>query len=87
MVKNYYKEYSSNLNRNMEFNVYGYAGLPVLVFPAQNGRFFDFENFGMLENVRDLIDSGKIQLFCCDSIDSESWSNENGDPRFRICRQ
>lgn len=39
MVKNYYKEYSSNLNRNMEFNVYGYAGLPVLVFPAQNGRF------------------------------------------------
>lgn len=87
MVKNYYKEYSSNLNRNMEFNVYGYAGLPVLVFPAQNGRFFDFENFGMLENVRDLIDSGKIQLFCCDSIDNESWSNENGDPRFRICRQ
>ena len=48
MVKNYYKEYSSNLNRNMEFNVYGYAGLPVLVFPAQNGRFFDFENFGLI---------------------------------------
>ena len=81
MIKNYYREYSNNLNRDMEFNVYGYAGQPILVFPAQNGRFFDFENFRMLDNVEDLIDDGKIQLFCCDSIDKESWSDENGDPR------
>ncbi len=80
----YYKEYSSCLQRDMEFNVYGYAGQPILVFPAQDGRFFDFENFGMVEVVKDKIESGTIQLFCCDSIDKETWSDQNGDPHHRI---
>ena len=43
----YFKHYSSHLNRDMEFKVYGHAGKPVLFFPCQGGRFFDFENFGM----------------------------------------
>ena len=39
----YYKEFSHELNRDMEFKVYGHAGKPCIVFPAQNGRFYDFE--------------------------------------------
>ena len=45
----YYKEFSHELNRDMEFKVYGHAGKPCIVFPAQNGRFYDFENFGMID--------------------------------------
>ena len=48
MKVEYYKEYSNCLNRDMEYKVYGHAGIPLLVFPAQDGRFFDFENFGMI---------------------------------------
>ena len=44
----YYNEYSYHLDRMMEFKVYGHAGRPCLVFPAQSGRFYDFENFGMV---------------------------------------
>ena len=44
----YFKEYSHCLNRDMEFKVYGHGGKPILVFPAQNGRFYDFENFNNL---------------------------------------
>ena len=40
----YFKEYSHCLNRDMEFKVYGHMGIPCLVFPAQDGRFYDFEN-------------------------------------------
>ena len=43
-----YKEYSNCLGRDMEFKVYGHGGKPVLVVPSQNGRYFDFENFGMV---------------------------------------
>ena len=43
----YYKEYSHNLGRDMEFKVYGHGGKPMLVFPCQDGRFFDFEDRGM----------------------------------------
>ena len=40
----YFKEYSQCLNRDMEFNVYGTGGTPMLVFPSQDGRFYDFAN-------------------------------------------
>ena len=80
----YYKEYSNNLNRDMEFKVYGHSGQPILVFPAQDGRFYDFENFNMVYSIEHLINSGKVQLFCCDSIDKESWSDIFGDKRHRI---
>lgn len=79
----YYKEFSSCLNRDMEFKVYGYTGQPMLVFPAQDGRFFDYENFGMIDTIKDFIEDGKVQVFCCDSIDKESWSDEQGDPYHR----
>ena len=43
----YYKEYSRYLNRDMEFKVYGHAGRPILIFPCQSGRFFDWEDRNM----------------------------------------
>ena len=86
MNKEYYKAYSHQLGREMEVNIYGHAGKPCLVFPAQNGRFFDFENFGMVDACASFIEEGKLQLFCVDSIDGETWSNEAGDPRWRIER-
>ena len=46
MKVEWFKEYSQCLNRDMEFNVYGHAGEPILVFPSQNGRYFDFANNG-----------------------------------------
>ena len=39
MQGTYYKEWSSVLNREMEFKVYGSAGVPVLALPARGGRF------------------------------------------------
>ena len=42
----YYKEWSTVLGREMEFKVYGHAGVPVLALPARGGRFYDWENNG-----------------------------------------
>ncbi len=84
MYTAYYREYSQNLRRDMEFKVYGHAGRPMLVFPSQSGRFFDFENNGMVACIQDFIDAGRIQLFCCDSNDDNSWSSTSWDNRKRI---
>ncbi|MEG0329128.1 MAG: alpha/beta hydrolase-fold protein [Longicatena sp.] len=84
MKTEYFKEFSHELNRDMEFKVYGEKGIPCLVFPAQDGRFYDFENFGMIDAAHEYIDAGSIQFICCDSIDSETWSNEDGNPRERL---
>lgn len=80
----YYKNYSHHLDREMELKVYGHGGKPCLVFPSQNGRFYDYENNGMIEAAADFIKKGQIQFFCVDSIDEETWSDLEGDPRKRI---
>ena len=71
----YYKEWSSVLNRDMEFKVYGSAGVPVLALPARGGRFDDWENNGMPDAIAQLLNEGKVQLFCADSIDGEAVLN------------
>ena len=86
MEVQYHKFYSPSLNKDMECKVYGHAGRPVLFIPCQDGRFFDFENFHMTEVWSPWIDSGEVMVFSIDTIDSETWSNKSGDPRWRICR-
>ena len=80
----YYKEYSHHLNRDMEFKVYGHAGLPMVVFPCQDGKFFDFESRGMMETVKDHLEQGRLQLFCVSCIDEETWSKADGEHHGRI---
>ena len=63
MEVRYYKGYSYNLNREMEFKVYGHRGKPVLFIPCQAGRFYDFENFHMDDVFRPYIDAGEIMVF------------------------
>jgi len=82
----YHKWLSSHLGHEMELKVYGYYGKPVIVFPAQAGRFYDYENFGMVGALHDQIESGKIKLFTVDSIDSQSWSNYDSHPSIRAKR-
>jgi esterase/lipase superfamily enzyme len=54
---------------------YGHYGRPVLVFASEQGRAEDFENNGMVGAVADLIDAGRVKLYCIDSADGYSWSD------------
>ena len=36
-----FKHYSNCLNRDMEFQVFGTGGNPVLIIPCQGRRFYD----------------------------------------------
>jgi esterase/lipase superfamily enzyme len=82
----YHKHWSPALNQNMEYKVYGHAGKPVMVFPAQGGRFFEFEDFGMIRAASWFIDSGLYQFFTVDSIDNQSWANWGAPPADRAHR-
>ena len=82
MHTEYRKEYSRYLDREVEFKIYGHSGKPCLVFPPQDGKFTDYENFRMVETLSDYIEQGRLQLFCVDSVDRESWSDKEGNPRY-----
>ena len=70
----------------MEMLVYGLGGMPAVVFPSSCGRFYEFEDHGMVGAVRGQIEAGELQLFCADSVDAESWYNREVPPRWRIAR-
>ena len=80
----YYKHYSSHLNREMEYKVYGHGGRPVLFVPCQAGRFFDFENFHMIDYWGKWIEAGLCTVYSIDTIDNEAWAAQGADNRWRI---
>ena len=47
----------------------------------------NFENFGMIEAMADDLARGRIQLFCVDTVDTETWSNIWGNKVWRAQRQ
>ena len=48
---------------------YGHSGRPVIVFPSERGRAWDYESNGMVGAVAHLIDEGRVKLYCVDSFD------------------
>ncbi len=86
MRRDYHNWYSQRLGRKMELLAYGHAGMPVLVFPTSHGRFYEYENSGMIHAVSQKIDSGALQVFCVDSVNSESWYNRGIHPHDRVMR-
>ena len=86
LKREYHKWYCHDLSRDMEMLVFGHAGARVLVFPTRVGRFYDYENMGMVDSLRHHIQMGWIQLFCVDSIDHETFYCDWCRPRDRILR-
>jgi esterase/lipase superfamily enzyme len=86
MNREYHKWYSPSLGRDMELLVFGHGGSPVIVFPTSMGRFFDYENRNMISVIGEQYEQGKIQAFCVDSVDAESWYNKSVHPAMRAAR-
>ena len=79
--------YSQALGKDMHMMIYGHAGTPFLAFPTQDAMCRQLEEFGMVDQIRDYIEDGRIQLFVVDTVDAESWSLRNGDAARRAERQ
>ncbi|HEX8294584.1 MAG TPA: alpha/beta hydrolase-fold protein [Pyrinomonadaceae bacterium] len=87
MNREYRRWHSPGLNREMELLVVGHAGAPVLVFPTSKGRFYEWEDRGMLGLFRRQVENGWLQFYCVDSVDEESWYRRRAHPGARAYRQ
>lgn len=86
MKRDYHKWYSPSLNREMELLVFGHSGAKVLFFPPRMGRFYDYENWKIIACLEEKINQGHLQIICVDSVDLESFYNDNAHPGYRIYR-
>lgn len=70
----------------MELLVFGHAGARVLVFPTSQGRFYEWEDQGMVGALGEHLRRGWVQLWCVDSVDAESWYDRGKHPADRARR-
>ena len=84
--REYHKWHSPALGREMELLVFGHAGARALVFPTSMGRFYQWEDFGMVGALSGELEAGHFQLFCVDTVDGESWYADAIPPADRARR-
>ena len=87
MRRDYIKWFSPSLHRDMELLAFGHRGFPVVVFATSGGRFYEYEDRGMVGALARKIEAGELQLICVDSVDQESWYNRWARPADRLNRQ
>jgi len=86
MSREYHKWFSPSLQRDMELLIFGHSGDPVLFFPTRTARFYDYEDWQVIEALRKKIEGGHIQVYCLDSVDKESFYDKRLHPSDRILR-
>jgi esterase/lipase superfamily enzyme len=68
----------------MEFKVYGHTGKPILVFPTSRGKFYQYEDSGMIGAISSFIENGSVQVWACDGIDGETLLGGDGHTYDRV---
>jgi esterase/lipase superfamily enzyme len=86
MNREYHRWYSHRLGRDMELLIFGHAGAKVLAFPTRDGRFYEYENLGVIHSVAHKIHAGQLQFYCLDSVDRETFYCNWCHPADRIQR-
>lgn len=71
----------------MELLIFGHAGARAVVFPTSMGRYYEWEDRGMMNTVGDQLENGSLQMICIDSVDAESWYARWKHPGGRAWRQ
>lgn len=83
MREEYLKWYSPAIGRETEMLVFGHSGYPVIVFPTSMGRYYQNKDFKLIESVQWFVETGRVKIYCPDSIDTDSWYNKAIHPAHR----
>ena len=77
MKHEHHELYSPAIGAAGTVAVFGHYGRPLLAFPSEGGRAYDWRDNGMIGAVESLVEGGRVKLYCVSSFDSESWSNQS----------
>ena len=78
--------YSHRLEKEMPVAVYGHYGFALLMVPTAAADYLEYERFQLIDAMAPLINGGKVKVFSINSINNESWLNNQMDPRHKIIR-
>jgi esterase/lipase superfamily enzyme len=78
--------YSPALNRDMPIAAYGHYGFALLMIPTAAADYLEYERFRLIEAMGPLLDAGKVKLYSINSINTESWLNNDMEPAHKAIR-
>lgn len=68
MNERYIRWWTPHLSREFEMLAFGDGGIPLVLFPTSFGRHTQNKDFGVTDAIAGYVDSGKITIYCPDSI-------------------
>lgn len=78
--------YSPSLNKEMPIATYGHYGFALLLIPTAAADYLEYERFQLIDHLAPFIEAGRVKVFSIDSINNESWMNNNMHPRDKAVR-
>jgi esterase/lipase superfamily enzyme len=78
--------YSPSLGKEMPIATYGSFGFALLLVPTAAADYLEYERFQLIDALQPYIDGGKVKVFSINSINNESWLNNEMDPRHKSIR-
>ena len=79
--------YSPALGKDMPIVTYGESGFALLFVPTAAADYLEYERFQMMEVLAPYINSGKVKIFSINSINNESWLNNEMAGAHKAIRQ
>lgn len=79
--------HSPSLNKDMPIAVYGSYGFALLLVPTAAADYLEYERFQLLDSMQDFVNGGKVKVFSINSINNESWLNNDIEPYHKVMRQ
>jgi esterase/lipase superfamily enzyme len=78
--------YSPSLQKEMPIATYGHYGFALLMIPTAAADFEEYERFHLMNALAPYINAGKMKVFSIDSINKESWLNNEMLPQHKAIR-
>lgn len=78
--------HSPSLNKKMPIATYGDYGFALLLVPTAAADYLEYERFQLMSHLEPFIDAGHVKVFSIDSINNESWLNNNIEPSTKSIR-
>jgi esterase/lipase superfamily enzyme len=79
--------HSPRLGHDMGISVFGHWGPPLLAFPTSHGDEWELKRHGLIDAIGDLVEAGRVKVFCVGSNNLDSFLNQGAHPLHRSWRQ
>jgi esterase/lipase superfamily enzyme len=83
MHREHHRWFSPRLGRDMNIEIYGHYGQPILVFPTSGGDEREYAGQGMMDALGHHIEDGRVKFYCVNSVNNQSWYDKQAHPRHR----